>query len=68
MAIAVGPDGSVYGADSQGRILRFSADGEFIHEWGSRGSADGQLQTPTGIAVSPLGVSILGKARGPALL
>lgn len=55
MAIAVGPDGSVYAADSAGRILKFSTEGEFLLQWGSRGSADGQFQTPTGIAVSRSG-------------
>ncbi len=64
MAIAVGPDRCVYAADDQNRIERFSAEGEFQLQWGSRGAADGQFQTPAGIAVSAAGEVFVVEFRG----
>ncbi len=41
---------SAYGWDY--RIQKFTLDGTFVATWGSRGSADGELYNPWGIAVS----------------
>ncbi len=45
-------DGSFYVADGYGnaRIVKFSEAGEFLFEWGTRGAAPGQLDTPHSIA------------------
>jgi sugar lactone lactonase YvrE len=50
--VAIGPDDSVY-VDDQGRtrIVKFSPDGHVLSNWGSKGSADGQFNDPTSVAV-----------------
>jgi DNA-binding beta-propeller fold protein YncE len=50
--IAIGPDDSIYVVD-QGhtRIVKFSPDGHVLSSWGSKGSADGQFNDPTSVAV-----------------
>ena len=48
-----GPSGRVYVADTYGNQIQvFTADGAFVAKWGQRGSGEGQLFYPYGIAVS----------------
>src|SRR5437773_2933896 len=50
--IAIGPDDSVYVVDQgRTRIVKFAPDGQVLASWGSKGSADGQFNDPTSVAV-----------------
>ena len=64
--VAVGPGGNVFviawGNDALGtaprgpvRVEKYSPDGEFIAQWGSTGTGDGQFVHPLGIAVDAQG-------------
>ena len=56
-AVAFASNGDVLVSDGydNARVVRFSRDGAVIDEWGARGIAPGQFQTPHGIAVGPDG-------------
>ena len=52
--VAFAPNGDIYVSDGYGnaRIVRFSSAGEYILEWGSRGTGPGEFGLPHGIAVA----------------
>lgn len=49
--VAAAPDGAFYVSDGYGnsRIMKFSADGTFLFQWGTLGSGNGQFHIPHGI-------------------
>ncbi|MFN8524568.1 MAG: NHL repeat-containing protein [Chloroflexota bacterium] len=48
--------GHVYVADEQRNdVQEFDRDGQFVHKWGGPGSAPGQLNHPSGLAVDSTG-------------
>ena len=54
VAIALDRRRQVYVTDEQQhRITVLDLDGNFIRQWGERGSAPGQLDAPAGIVISP---------------
>ncbi len=52
-SIATDSQGNVYVVDSGGhdRIVKYDADGNYITQWGSYGSGEGQFQFPDDIAI-----------------
>lgn len=52
-SVAVEKDGSFYIADGYGnsRVMKFSAAGKFLFQWGKKGSANGEFQVPHDIAL-----------------
>lgn len=62
--IALGPDGSVYVADSGNhRVQRFLPDGTFSGTWGRLGSDQGQFERPSAIGVGPDGAVFVADAQ-----
>jgi sugar lactone lactonase YvrE len=58
--VAVAADGSIFVTDghepeSNHRIMKFSADGTYVMEWGGKGSAPGQFNVPHAIALDSRG-------------
>ena len=55
--VAFGPDGSVYISDGYGnsRVLKFSPQGKFLLQWGSKGSAPGEFNVVHAVAVDQQG-------------
>ena len=58
--VAIAETGDIYVADGHGgnsndRIMRFSKDGKFISTWGKHGKAQGEFDTPHGLAVDSAG-------------
>ena len=50
--IALDMQGNVWVSDTGNkRIVKFSADGEFIGQWGGEGASNGQFREPVGVAV-----------------
>ena len=56
--IAFASDGSIYVSDGYGnsRIAKFSAEGQFLLDWGHKGSGPGEFDTPHGVAVDAQGL------------
>lgn len=55
--VAVAPDGSFYVSDGYGnnRIVKFSATGKYLFEWGKKGSKQGEFDLPHGIDLDESG-------------
>lgn len=58
--VLVAPNGDIFVADGHGaggnnRIVKFSADGTFLKEWGSTGSEPGQFRDPHALAMDSQG-------------
>jgi DNA-binding beta-propeller fold protein YncE len=52
----VDADGQVYVTDKGNhRVQVFTADGDYLGQWGGLGRGNGQFQAPTGIAVDASG-------------
>lgn len=51
--VTVGKDGSFYVTDGYGndRVVKFSASGKYLFEWGSKGNAPGQFNLPHAIDI-----------------
>jgi peptidylamidoglycolate lyase len=51
--VAVAPDGSFYVSDGYGnsRVVKFSATGKYLFEWGKKGTAPGEFDIPHSIAL-----------------
>jgi peptidylamidoglycolate lyase len=55
--IAVAKDGSFYVSDGYGnsRIMKFSATGKYLFEWGKKGNKESEFDIPHGISLNPNG-------------
>ncbi len=58
--VVVAPNGDIFVVDGHKpdgnhRVVKFSSDGEFIKEWGSRGVGPGEFEEPHGIAMDSKG-------------
>lgn len=55
--VAVAKDGSFYVSDGyrNSRVMKFSAKGEFLFQWGVKGSGPGQFDLPHGITLDSSG-------------
>jgi DNA-binding beta-propeller fold protein YncE len=63
--VLVAPDGSIFvadghGADGNNRIVKFSADGTYIKEWGKTGGEDGEFRDPHALAMDSQGRLFVG--------
>lgn len=55
--IAIAKDSSFYVSDGYGnsRIIKFSATGRYLFEWGKKGSKEGEFNIPHGITLDNIG-------------
>ncbi len=55
--VAFGPGGEVYVSDGYGnaRVVKYTADGHYVLEWGSRGTGPGEFGLPHNLAVDRAG-------------
>lgn len=54
-AVAIGPDGSVYVTDAHARVVRLTAGGKFLTQWGQPGKDPGEFSNPSGLVVTANG-------------
>jgi peptidylamidoglycolate lyase len=56
-AVAVAGDGSFYVSDGykNTRVMKFSADGKFLFQWGTKGAGPGQFDLPHWVALDASG-------------
>ena len=62
-SVAVAVNGDIFVADGEGannRIVKFTADGTYITQWGTTGSGPGQFSTPHDIAIDSRGRVFIG--------
>lgn len=62
-SVAVAENGDIFVADGEGpnnRIVKFSAAGRYLMEWGSTGSGPGQFDTPHDLAIDSRGRLFVG--------
>jgi len=58
--VHVAPNGDIFvadghGGESNGRIVKFDANGNYLMDWGTPGSAPGQFNAPHGLAMDSRG-------------
>ena len=55
--VEITPQGEIFVTDGYGnnRVAKFSRSGDFLLEWGSKGSAPGEFNLPHGVALDPRG-------------
>jgi len=63
--VVVSPAGDIFVTDSHrngknNRVVRFTADGKFVKEWGRKGSGPGELSEPHTIAIDSRGRLLVG--------
>ena len=63
--VLVAPNGDVFvgdghGGDSNARVVKFSADGQFITAWGGKGTEPGKFETPHTLAMDSRGRLFVG--------
>jgi DNA-binding beta-propeller fold protein YncE len=63
--VLVAPNGDIFVADGHGagnnnRIMKFSADGTFVKEWGSTGAESGEFRDPHALAMDSQGRLFVG--------
>src|SRR5207302_2203227 len=51
--VAFAPNGDVYVTDGYGsaRVVKYSRDGKYLSQWGSRGTGDGEFGLPHNVVV-----------------
>ncbi|PCH61083.1 MAG: hypothetical protein COC19_05110 [SAR86 cluster bacterium] len=58
--VLVAPNGDIFVADGHSangnnRIVKYNSEGEYLMEWGSTGSEDGEMRVPHALAMDSLG-------------